>query len=247
VIAGSGGTDTVDYTERTTPVAISLDNVANDGETAINEADNVKGDIEVCDGCTTATGDGLQGNNPPPPPAPAPGPGPGPGPGPAPAGDNQNSNQSQNTTQDNTNTNTNTNTTPDTTTTKVDPKTEQRDPGTTSSSTVQDSSMQTSVAVTKPVKGVRSVLVRGRILVKARDGVAKASASCKGGGKVLVTIRKGTKVVGKKLVTVTKTCTFLAPVALAKGTTGKLKVEVKFLGNRALKATKRTTSLQVNG
>jgi Ca2+-binding RTX toxin-like protein len=242
VIAGSGGTDTVDYTDRSTPVTVTLDNNANDGEVSINEADNVLSDIENCDGCTTASGDGLQGNNPPPPPPaqdPGPGPQPEPQPGPLPQDNSQNNNQNQN--------NTTTDTTTDTTTTKVDPKTEQRDPGTTSSSTVQDSSMQTSVSVTKAVKGVRSVLVRGRILVKARNGVAKASASCKGGGKVLVTIRKGSKVVGKKLVKVTKTCTFLAPVTLKKGTAGKLKVEVKFLGNRALKATKRTTSLQVNG
>ena len=42
-------------------------------------------------------------------------------------------------------------------------------------------------------------------------------------------------------------CTFLAPVALKKGTTGRLKVQVRFLGNRVLKPTKRTTKLQVNG
>jgi hypothetical protein len=62
-----------------------------------------------------------------------------------------------------------------------------------------------------------------------------------------VTLTKGGKVVGKKLVTLGRTCSFRAPVTLAKGTTGKLKVEVKFLGNGALKASKRTTNLQVNG
>ena len=67
------------------------------------------------------------------------------------------------------------------------------------------------------------------------------------GGKVQVTIRKAGTVVGKRLVSVSKTCSFLAPVTLKKGTTGKLKVEVKFLGSRALKSTKRTSNLQVNG
>ena len=238
VIAGSGGTDTVDYTDRTTPVAITLDNVANDGETAIGEADNVKSDIEVCDGCTTATGDGLQSNNPPADNPPAQNPQPQPQPQPEPqVQDNTSQNQTTN----------NSTTDSSTTTTKVDTTTTQKDPGTTASSTPSESSMQTAVSVTKKVNGLRSVLVRGRILVKARNGLAQASASCKGGGKVLVTIRKGSKVVGSKLVKVSKTCTFLAPVTLKKGTAGKLKVEVKFLGNRALKATKRTTSLQVNG
>jgi hypothetical protein len=93
----------------------------------------------------------------------------------------------------------------------------------------------------------RKVLVRGRILVKARKSLAKASAACKAGGKVLVTVKKGSVVVGKRQVKLGRTCSFRAPITLAKGTTGKLKVEVKFLGNRALRPTKRTTSLQVNG
>jgi hypothetical protein len=114
------------------------------------------------------------------------------------------------------------------------------------STTAQPSTLQTTATPGKSGK-LRYVLVRGHILVKPRNGTAKASSSCGGGGKVLVTITKGKKVVGRKLVSVTSSCAFKVPVALASGTTGKLKVEVRFLGNRALKATKRTTSLQVNG
>lgn len=93
----------------------------------------------------------------------------------------------------------------------------------------------------------RRVLIRGKILVKARNGLAQSAAACRGGGRVVVTVRKGTRVVGKKLVLLSRTCSFRAPVTLARGATGKLRVEVRFLGNRALKASRRTTNLQVNG
>jgi hypothetical protein len=109
--------------------------------------------------------------------------------------------------------------------------------------TKQSSATFASATLTK----TRNVLVRGKILVKSRNGLAQSAAACKGGGKVRVTLKKAGKVVGSKLVKLSRTCSFRAPVTLAKGTTGKLKVEVKFLGNRALKPTKRTTSLQVNG
>jgi Ca2+-binding RTX toxin-like protein len=98
------------------------------------------------------------------------------------------------------------------------------------------------------VKGsLRRVVIRGKVLVKAPNGLAQSSSACKSGGKVRVTIRKAGKVVGTQLVSLGKTCSFRAPVTLPSGTKGKLKVEVKFLGNGALKASKRTTSLQGNG
>lgn len=105
----------------------------------------------------------------------------------------------------------------------------------------------TALEVLSKATGARKVLVRGRILVKASAGLAQAAAACKGGGKVRVTLRKAGKVVGKRVVKLGRTCAFRAPVGLAKGAKGKLEVEVRFLGNRALKAAKRTTSLQVNG
>lgn len=131
--------------------------------------------------------------------------------------------------------------------TTVSPTAEPRDPATSGSSTSrQGTSMETTSKLVRS-GSFRSVLVRGRILVKARQGFAKTSAACKGGGRVLVTITKGKRVVGKRLVSITRTCGFKAPVTLKKGTAGKVKVQVRFLGNKMLKATKRTTSLQVNG
>jgi hypothetical protein len=95
--------------------------------------------------------------------------------------------------------------------------------------------------------GKKIVLVRGRILIKARNGLAQTSSACHKGGKIQVVLRRGNRIVGRKVVKLGSTCGFRAPVAIAKGVKGKLNVEVRFLGNRALKATKRTTSLQVNG
>ena len=241
VIAGSGGTDTVDYTERSTPVAVSLDNLANDGEIAIAEKDNVLSDIEVCAGCTTVTGDGLQGGG-----GGAGGAG---GGGGVPAADDttpaddtppaDDTTPAQDTTTPATTSN---NQGSSTTTTKVDAATEEK--GTTSGSS---SKQQTLVSLKKTKLRANKILVRGRILVKARKGKAKASAACKGGGNVRVIIRKGGKVVGKRLVKMGRTCGFKAPVKLKRGVTGTVKVQVRFLGNSKLKATKRTTKLQVNG
>ena len=44
VMNGAGGTDTADYRLRTANLTVSIDGVANDGETA--EGDNVKSDVE---------------------------------------------------------------------------------------------------------------------------------------------------------------------------------------------------------
>jgi glucose/arabinose dehydrogenase len=45
-IAGAVGTDTVSYTSRKTPVGVTLDDVANDGETSLAEHDNVASTVE---------------------------------------------------------------------------------------------------------------------------------------------------------------------------------------------------------
>lgn len=128
------------------------------------------------------------------------------------------------------------------TTTTVSPVAEQDTRGSSTGTAKQGTAME---AIVRKVG--RNVLVRGRILVKARGAQAKASAACKRGGRVMVKVLKGKRVVGKRVAKVSKTCTFRAPVALASNATGKLKVVVRFSGNRALKPTKRTTSLQVNG
>jgi Ca2+-binding RTX toxin-like protein len=50
VLTGAAGTDTADYSTRSAPVTVSLDNVANDGATG--ETDNVKNDVENVTGGT---------------------------------------------------------------------------------------------------------------------------------------------------------------------------------------------------
>jgi Ca2+-binding RTX toxin-like protein len=233
IVFGEGATDYVDYTERALgSVTVTLDGEANDGEAG--EGDNVNTDVEQVhlpgdtSGGTTG-GDNTAGSGQEPQPQPQPQ---------AEQSQDQQQTQQQQGQQQVSGSS-------DNNTTKVNPTTETKD--STSTSSAKSSSLQTSATVGKKVRGARTVLVRGRILVKAKKGLAKASASCKGGGKVLVTIRKGSKVVGKRLVRVSKTCTFLAPVKLKRGAHGNLKVQVRFLGNRVLKPTKRTTKLQVNG
>ncbi|MFO0746321.1 MAG: calcium-binding protein [Myxococcota bacterium] len=46
VYVGGAGTDTVDYSARTVGVTVTMDGVANDGETGADEGDNVKADVE---------------------------------------------------------------------------------------------------------------------------------------------------------------------------------------------------------
>ncbi|MFL5845877.1 MAG: hypothetical protein ACJ762_14410 [Solirubrobacteraceae bacterium] len=220
VIGGAGQADAVDYSERTVAVTVTTDdNLANDGEAG--EGDNVDPTTELVNGPTIA--------------APAPAPAPAPEDGkdddgatdekpaqqaaPVAGGDGDGGTQ----------------TVAGSSGTKAE---------TVNTTTVAKQSSATFASAT--AKG-RQVMVRGKILVKARNGLAQSATACKGGGKVLVTIRKGSKVVGKKLVSITRTCAFSAPVTLAAGTTGKLKVEVRFLGNAALKASKRSSKLQVNG
>jgi Ca2+-binding RTX toxin-like protein len=59
VLGGGGGRDTADYSARTAPVSVTLDNQANDGEAG--EGDNVGADVEVLAG--GAAGDTLTGND----------------------------------------------------------------------------------------------------------------------------------------------------------------------------------------
>jgi len=58
-MAGGPGIDTVDYSSRTNPVTVSLDNQANDGEAG--EHDNVQNAIDIVRG--GRAGDALYGNN----------------------------------------------------------------------------------------------------------------------------------------------------------------------------------------
>lgn len=195
MVVGGADDDEFDYSERTAPVSVTFDNVANDGED--REGDNVR----------DAANSGVKG------PAAAP-PTPESAPVTQPRGETTTGSSSGTQTVNN-------------------PTTEQK---------------QGSVlfASAKQISG-RRVLIRGKILVKARNGLAQSAAACRGGGRVVVTVRKGTTVVGRKRASLTRTCSFRAPVTLARGATGRLRVEVRFLGNRALKASRRTTNLQVNG
>jgi parallel beta-helix repeat protein len=62
VLNGVGGTDTADYSLRTANLTVSLDNVANDGQSG--EGDNVKSDVEnVTGGSGNDTLTGSDGNN----------------------------------------------------------------------------------------------------------------------------------------------------------------------------------------
>ncbi|MFE4834896.1 calcium-binding protein [Arthrobacter sp. NPDC056691] len=63
VLLGGPGTDTADYTTRTVPVRVSIDDLANDGQIggAAIEADNVRADVENIDGGSAA--DVLTGND----------------------------------------------------------------------------------------------------------------------------------------------------------------------------------------
>lgn len=63
VLSGGPGTDTADYSSRTTAVRVSIDDLANDGQLggAVAEGDNVRTDVENIDGGSGA--DILTGND----------------------------------------------------------------------------------------------------------------------------------------------------------------------------------------
>jgi hypothetical protein len=180
VIGGAGTADVVDYSERTNPVSVTFDDLANDGEAG--EGDNVASDVELSRlpqlaGSTDQT------------------------------------------------------LTSDQTQPQVD--------GSSSGSTT------TVNPTTTPRATTRTVTIRGHVLVKPRAATAKSAAGCTGGGQVLVRLTRGSKVVGQRLVKVSRTCAFSAPVSVPRSTTGTLTVEVRYLGNRALKPTRRTTRLRL--
>ena len=224
-LQGGGGTDTADYHGYTsgTP-SVTFDDVANDG--VGSEGDNAHEDIELK--WLPGQPDPRGGDQPQQPQQPQPDPQPQPG-----TQQQQQQSSAGDTSTDTSSTDSSSSTQSSSVTTTTTPR--------------DDSAQSTAVALGKAKSVKRTALIQGRILVRSRSGVAKSASACAGGGMVKVTITKGTKVVGTRYAPVSKTCTFRAPVTLAKGITGKLNVEVKFLGNRALKPSKRTTKLQVNG
>lgn len=61
VLNGSSGTDTADYSARSMPVTVDIDNVADDGDPAVSEGDNVLDSVENLTG--GAGGDTLTGSS----------------------------------------------------------------------------------------------------------------------------------------------------------------------------------------
>jgi Ca2+-binding RTX toxin-like protein len=229
-MAGGSEVDTVDYSQRTAAVSVTLDDVADDGEAT--EGDNVSDNVEkakLADGTVTLSRTGATSSTPPA------GGGGGGGGGSTPVDTKTDDGK------------TNDAKTSDTATPANDQgqvNTASSQSGTTKSvAGAEESAVEAGVlSATKSVvskRSVRSMLIKGKV-------TAPKGKSCSA-GRLAIRILSGSKALGSRTVAVGKDCTFSAPISFAKSAKGTLKVEVRFLGSKASAPKVQLTKLQVKG
>ena len=218
-VAGGPMTDTADYGERSGAVSVTFDETANDGEAG--EGDNVRTNVERA----TLPGGQVVVN----PAAPAePAAGSDSGSGDAGSGSGGSGGGSGSATPVGTVTGTVTGVTG----------------GGSSSSTRSAAGGPALTATIAPATrrgGRLRFVVTGR-LVTSGQASAAARRSC--AGKVLVTVKRGTRTLAKRTVALSRGCTFRAPFAV-RASKGALSVQARFLGNRKLRPVAVTRRLSV--
>ena len=247
LLYGEGGSDVADYHGYSAPASVTADDVANDG--AGGENDNVHSDIELAwlpgqadprgitggGGGSTGgdtTGGGTTGGG-------------STDSGAASGGGDSGGGSTGDTT-------TSTGTTTQSASTA--PAGDQQSAPAADAGSAADDTATTTTSLQAPARStlrtaVRSVITGGRTSAVGVSGRVGASRglTCAGGGRVAVSVRSaGGRVLGRGVTKLARSCAFRTLVRLGRPMmSGRVKVEVRFLGNRALAPARRVSTLRI--